>query len=424
MIKRPRGTRDFFKNDLIHYQFLETTLKNILTDFNFQEIRTPLLETEELFCRSVGEETDVVSKEMYQFIDKKGRKLVLRPEGTAPIVRALIENKWYLPEYLPLKLYYLGPMFRYERPQIGRYRQFDQLGVEIYGEANLYQDLELISLIKGITDTFGLTQEVELEVNYLVSGANRQDYLTLLKKCLHHENQSRPLCDDCRRRLETNPLRTLDCKIDNIQAIENLPLMKDFLTTTESNDWEDFLMGLNELEIPWKWNPLLVRGLDYYTGLVFELKIKKPILGSQTTLLAGGRYNELVQSLDGPHLPAIGFGLGIDRFLLTLEALNYPFPKTDSPVIITVPLTKEAVLWNLTFLHKLRQNHLKVETDLTLKGLKHGFKQAQKTKARFLLVIGDKEMKNHQGQLKDQITGQSIILPLAEIPNYLLNHRQ
>lgn len=420
MIKRPRGTRDFFKDDLTHYQFLEDTLKKILLDFNFQEIRTPLLENEELFCRSVGTDTDVVRKEMYQFIDKKGRKLVLRPEGTAAIVRAIIENKWYLPENLPLKLYYLGPMFRYERPQVGRYRQFDQLGVEIYGEENIYQNLELITLIKRIVDVFDLMNFVQLEVNFLVNGKQRQDYLNVLSKELAKKCN---LCEDCNRRMKENPLRVLDCKVDQSQFAD-LPLMSEFFSLEEKGEWNQFLKGLDEIEIPWKWNPNLVRGLDYYTGLVFELKFLQQTLGSQTTLLAGGRYNELMKNLEGPQLPAIGFALGLDRFLLVLESLNYSFPRPKNPVLLTVPLTDKAALWNLNLLQDLRNNHLKVETDMTLKGLKHAFKVAQKTKAHYLLILGDKEMKDHQGQLKNQISGETIILPLTEIKQFLMNIKE
>lgn len=397
MIQKPRGTRDLFKNNLKEYQQVEKIITSILDNYNFTEIRTPILEMEELFVRSVGDNTDVVSKEMYTLNDRKNRKLVLRPEGTASVVRSVIENKLYIPEHLPLKLFYHGPMFRYERPQIGRSRQFDQIGVEIFGKKSPYQDLELMSLIKSLIEHFHLENNVQLDINYLTTGEKREKYIDSLRKYLKNFDS---LCQDCLKRLDKNPLRILECKIDG-NSFQDAPDIYQYASDTEKEYFSQFQEGLKNLTFNFQINKQLVRGLDYYTGIIFELKYLDSKLGSQSTILAGGRYDNLVSSLGGPELDAIGFAIGLDRFVLTLKYLNFFVQPPINIEVFTVPLNKKALSFNLKLVKRLRENNIKTESDLTLKGMKHVFKEIERKKIKYLIVLGDKEIKTNKVILKN-----------------------
>lgn len=378
MIQKPRGTQDIFGDDANEMSGLETILRNLLRNYNYTEIRTPIFEAKELFVRSVGETSDVVTKEMYEFVDKKQREFVLRPEGTAPVVRALIENKLYGPEFLPFKTFYIGPMFRYERPQIGRNRQFHQLGVEVFGPNTINQDLELLALAYAITEKIGIADQIMIDINFLVAGEERKIYINDLKKYL---TTFKTLCADCQNRLNTNPLRVLDCKVDG-HLFGDAPKMEQYLSPENKIYFKNLLTGLNSLGIKTKINHQLVRGLDYYTGFIFELKYQSDELGNQDTIIAGGRYNNLVAELNGPSVPAAGFAIGIERILLILKNKKISLAKIDGIDLYTIALSEKGMQLNQKLMFELRNQGLTVDTDLMNRSLKSAFKQAEKNHAK------------------------------------------
>lgn len=383
MVTKPRGTKDNYGINYANYQEMVALIINRFQKYNFHAFATPIFESEALFTSSVGESSDIVNKEMYRFSDRKNRSLVLRPEGTAPIVRALIENKLYLPQFLPLKIYYHGPMFRYERPQVGRSRQFEQIGVEVFGQGSLYQDLEIMRLIKDLTDTFNLSQEVILDINYLITGEKREHYIVELKKNLTHMDD---LCELCQIRLQKNPLRVLDCKED-CHKFKNLPQMTAYLNQTEKAYWNRFQKGLDEIGLKWTINPRLVRGLDYYTGLIFELKTVHPLLKSQSTFLAGGRYNHLVENLGGPALEAIGFAIGADRLFELIQ--NSDKKIFSEPAVDFYLWAPENSSWQEVdqLMTGLRNGNFAVATDFTSKDLKRAYRKAEQLKAKNILLV-------------------------------------
>ncbi|WP_026389772.1 histidine--tRNA ligase [[Acholeplasma] multilocale] len=400
MIQKPRGTQDIFAQEAKEWNALETKLKNILARFNFSEIRTPIFEAKELFVRSVGETSDVVSKEMYDLIDKKGREFVLRPEGTAPTVRALIENKLYAPEFLPLKAFYIGPMFRYERPQIGRNRQFHQLGVEVFGPNSFNQDIEVAALAYQLVKEIGLADKVKIDINFLVTGEGRVRYIEDLKKYLTNFD----LCNDCKVRIEKNTLRVLDCKIDG-DKFTDAPNMNLYLSEQEEVEFKALIKGLEAIGIKTELNTKLVRGLDYYTGFIFELKYLENDLGSQQTLIAGGRYNNLVEDLNGPSTPAAGFAMGMERIIITLKENGITLVEDDSIDVYTIALSTNAMILNQKIISDLRNNGFKVDTDYMNRSMKSAFKQAEKFKAKNIIILGDQEFESNNIKIKNQITG-------------------
>ncbi|AUF83607.1 histidine--tRNA ligase [Mesoplasma syrphidae] len=414
MIQKPRGTQDIFGQDAKQWSALENKLKNILAKFNYSEIRTPIFEAKELFVRSVGETSDVVSKEMYELVDKKGREFVLRPEGTASIVRSLVENKLYAPEYLPFKVFYIGPMFRYERPQVGRNRQFHQLGIEAFGANSFNQDMEIIIIANQIVKELQLDKNLEIEINYLVTGDARIAYVAELKKYL----QTFELCGDCQIRMVQNPLRILDCKVDGYK-FTNIPDMNIFLSASEQTEFNNLINGLNNLGIKTVINPKLVRGLDYYTGFIFELKCLSEKLGGQQTIIAGGRYNNLVSELEGPMVPSAGFGMGLERLLIMLAAENISLATSDDLDVYTIAVSEKGMQLNQELLFKLRNAGIKADTDLMNRSFKSAFKQADKFKAHNVIVIGDKEYESRKLQVKNQFTKQNTILAIEELINNL-----
>lgn len=415
MIQKPRGTQDIFGQEAKEYQGLEKLIFQVLKKYNFQEMRTPIFEAKELFVRSVGQSTDVVAKEMYEFVDKKGREFVLRPEGTAPIVRALIENKLYPSTNWPLKIYYYGPMFRYERPQTGRNRQFEQIGVEVFGPHTPDQDLEILALITSIAQALKIEKKVQLELNFLVTGAEREKYIIDLKTYL---NTFSGLCGDCQKRMKTNPLRVLDCKIDG-HKFKEAPDMNQYLSPEQQKDWEEILSRTKTFGLKTVVNPKLVRGLDYYTGLIFELKYLSSTLGSQATIIAGGRYNNLVKSLNGPETPAIGFAMGVERLLIVAQENRLPLIKESGIDVYTIALTKEAQIFNQKLLFDLRTTGLIVDTDYLHRSLTSAFKQAEKWKAKNVLIIGEQEMSKKVVTVKNQKTKKEATVTWDKLAKFL-----
>lgn len=411
MIQKPRGTQDLFLSNAKEWNIVEEKFRKVLNVFNYGEIITPMFESKELFVRGVGNSSDIVSKEMYEFTDRKGREFVLRPEGTAPVVRALIENKLYILENLPYKSFYLGPIFRYERPQAGRYRQFNQLGVEVFGVDSINNDVELITLAQALLAELNINKDIIVEINYLISGTERQIYENALRKYLGSFDN---LCDDCQIRINKNVLRVLDCKIDG-GKFNSAPKM--FVFANDENKHRltktfDQLKGLNiNVEI----NFNLVRGLDYYTGLVFEFKNIK----TDQAIIAGGSYNNLVEQLGGPDLPASGFAIGIERIMLTLNDQNILVFEDQGLDLFIIPLSEEAQVLTNKLLLETRNNNLKADTNWNIKNLKSGFKAAERMNAKNVIIIGDNSISNNEYSIKSQITGESVIVKFNEIVKYL-----
>lgn len=316
MVKAARGTQDILPADSLLWQRIENTAIKLFAQAGFNEIRTPIFEATELFDRAVGEDSDIVNKEMYTFQDRSERSLTLRPEGTASIVRAFIEHSLDR-EGKPQKLWYRGPMFRYERPQTGRYRQFHQIGIEVIGAKAPYIDLELIKLGQNFLEELGL-KDLTLYINSLGNSQSRENYTSALSGYL--ESLQDEVCEDCRRRFTQNPLRCLDCKVPEDQKLyQDAPVISEYLDEESQELWNQTQEGLKALGVNYKIDPKLVRGLDYYSHCVFEFKTDSKELGSQSTVLAGGRYDKLVKDLGGPEAPAVGWALGIERLALLLK---------------------------------------------------------------------------------------------------------
>ncbi|ATZ21609.1 histidine--tRNA ligase [Mesoplasma tabanidae] len=416
MIQKPRGTQDLYLNNSKEWNIVEEKFRKILNLFNYGEIVTPMFESKELFVRSVGDTSDIVSKEMYEFTDRKGREYVLRPEGTAPTVRAVIENKLYIQENLPFKAFYIGPIFRYERPQAGRYRQFNQLGVETFGIDSISHDVELVSLGQSFLNELKINNDVVIEINYLITGDERKMYEVELKKYL---SSFTDLCSDCKTRINKNVLRTLDCKIDASKFI-NAPKMFEFASQENKDRLGETFNQLKQLGIKTQINFNLVRGLDYYTGLVFEFKNAK----TDQAIISGGSYNNLVEELGGPSLPASGFAIGIERIMLILNEQGIKVGNNDQLDLFIIPLTEEAQFITNKLLMEARKANLKVDTNWNIKNLKTGFKSAERSNAKKIVVIGDNSMKSDIYAIKDQKSGKVKEVKFNEIVKYLKEERR
>lgn len=385
-----RGMHDILPSNIGKWHYFEAIAKRLLSQYGYQEIRLPMIEKTELFYRSVGQSTDIVEKETYDFKDRNNETLTLRPEGTASCVRAMIEHG-LLRNQLQ-KLWYLGPMFRYERPQKGRYRQFYQLGVEVYGSDCIAQDAELLTLTWRLWQKLKLSQCLTLEINNLGSQQDRLHYKEALVAYLRPlQSQLDP---DSQRRLNTNPLRILDSKNQQTKAIlKNAPRLSEFITEASQTQFKRLLAYLTAVNIPVKVNHHLVRGLDYYADTVFEWVSDQ--LGAQGSICAGGRYNHLVAELGGQETPAVGFAIGIERIILLLETLDL-FPNTDVVPDVYVISDQASILQTMPIIERLRLSHpgLKIEQNTTLGSLKSQFKKADKSGAKFAIVIAENEMAN------------------------------
>ena len=398
-IKAIQGMRDILPDQVAWWQRMEQQLINLLKRYSYEEIRTPIMEHTALFSRSIGEETDIVSKEMYTFADRNGSSLTLRPEGTASVVRAYLQNNF--PRHRPLsRLYYIGPMFRHEHTQKGRYRQFYQMGAELIGAADPAADVELIDLMKECIRAVGL-KGTRLEINSLGCPACRPTYREQLVGYLSRHEPD--LCPDCQRRLKTNPLRVLDCKKDLCIAIgENAPDSIDHLCDDCRIHFQGVRAGLDVLSLKYQINHRIVRGLDYYNRTAFELIADG--LGAQNAVAAGGRYDGLVSQLGGPAVPAIGFATGLDRILLLLmEKLLAPTPP---PLVFVATVGDKAWHIGLSMMTDLRQAGFSVQSDVRRGSLKSQMKRADKEKARFVLIIGEEELQAAEVIVRDMQQAQ------------------
>lgn len=390
MIQIPRGTKDIMPTETAKWQFIEEKLREISHNFNYKEIRTPIFEHTELFVRAVGDTTDIVTKEMYTFNDKGNRSMTLRPEGTASAVRSYIENKLYGDPNQPVKLFYSGPMFRYERQQKGRYRQFEQYGVEAIGVEDPLIDVEIISLLMNIYQSFGL-KDLELHINSIGDFESRKQYQKALHD--HFEPSIGEFCSDCQARLDKNPMRILDCKTDaDHPLVKSAPSILDYLNEESIQYFETVKELLTKIGIDFVVDTTLVRGLDYYTHTAFELMSKAEGFGAITTLAGGGRYNGLIEILDGPKETGIGFALSIERLLLALEAEGIELPVQDSIDFYLVTMGEDARLEASIILNRLRSKGISADMDYKARGMKAQIKDANRKNAKYMIVIGESEL--------------------------------
>lgn len=417
MIKIPRGTQDILPEDSKKWRYIENQLDELMTFYNYKEIRTPIFESTDLFARGVGDSTDVVQKEMYTFKDKGDRSITLRPEGTAAVVRSYIEHKMQGNPNQPIKLYYNGPMFRYERKQKGRYRQFNQFGVEAIGAENPSVDAEVLAMVMHIYQSFGL-KHLKLVINSVGDMASRKEYNEALVK--HFEPVIHEFCSDCQSRLHTNPMRILDCKVDrDKEAIKTAPRITDFLNEESKVYYEQVKAYLDDLGIPYIEDPNLVRGLDYYTHTAFELMMDNPNYdGAITTLCGGGRYNGLLELLDGPSETGIGFALSIERLLLALEEEGIELDIEENLDLFIVTMGDQADRYAVKLLNYLRHNGIKADKDYLQRKIKGQMKQADRLGAKFTIVIGDQELENNKIDVKNMTTGESETIELDALVEY------
>lgn len=419
MINIPRGTQDILPESSAKWRYIESKLHDLMSCYNYEEIRTPIFESTELFARGVGDSTDVVQKEMYTFKDKGDRSLTLRPEGTAAVVRSYIENKMQGLPNQPVKLYYNGPMFRYERKQKGRYRQFNQFGVEAIGAEDPSIDAEVLALVMHIYQSFGL-KNLKLVINSIGDAESRVEYQQALRD--HFKPVIHNYCADCQKRIDTNPMRILDCKVDRNQPeMKTAPSITDYLNDTSKAYFESVKAHLDRLGIPYEVDPNLVRGLDYYTHTAFELMMdSKDYDGAITTLCGGGRYNGLLELLDGPKQTGIGFALSIERLLLALEAEGIELPVENHLDLFIATMGEAADDYAVKLLNDLRHAGVKVDKDYLSRKLKGQMKQADRLQAKYTIVIGDQELEQQQVAVKNMETGQSETLKFDEIASYII----
>lgn len=412
--QKPKGTVDILPGVSKKWQYVEEISRMVMGDYQFHEMRTPIFESYELFSRGVGETSDIVSKEMYDFMDKGDRRLALRPEGTAAIVRAYVENKLFGPEHSnPYKVYYMGPMFRYERPQGGRQRQFHQLGVEVFGSNNPATDVETMALAMDLFHQFGL-KEFKLVINSLGDKTSRDAYRAALIAYL--EPHFDELSHDSQVRLHKNPLRVLDSKDkkDN-EIVKNAPSILDFLNEESSNHFETVKTMLEALEIPFELDHKMVRGLDYYNHTIFEIMSDADGFGSLTTLCAGGRYNGLVEEIGGPETPGFGFGMGLERLMIALDSENVAIPELNELDVYVVGLGDETNIETLKLVQNIREFGFSAERDYLNRKAKAQFKTAAKLNAKVVLTVGESELENQVVNFKVMKTGKQETVSMKEI---------
>lgn len=414
----PSDSKEVWKSSHL-WEWLEKTMRELAKCYCLQEIRTPIFEKTELFCRVVGETSDIVTKEMYSFVDRGDRDLTLRPEGTAPVIRAFIEHRLGEKQG-EQRLFYIAPMFRYERSQAGRYRQHHQVGVEIIGSKAPETDAELIDMAYTFYTRLGL-KNLSIAINSLGNKESRQKYKEALKQYL--EAHVDALSKDSQIRLEKNPLRILDSKSPQDQAIiAKAPSILDFLDEESKTHFEETLACLKALNIPFHVNPMLVRGLDYYNQTVFE--IVSTNLGAQNSIGGGGRYDGLIKELGGPDLSACGFGSGMERILQALVAQEAKLPLPNTPALFLIPLSEEAKKKAFLIQKQLRSANISVQMDSSGKKLNKAMGIANQSGAKFLAVIGDDELTTQTFALKDMHSGIATKVPFADLQKFLIDNRK
>ncbi len=417
MITKPKGCHDIYGIEAKKWQYVNKLIDSLMEKYDYTFIRTPIFESSEVFHRGMGDTTDVVTKETYDFVDRGDRNMTLRPEGTAGIVRSYIENKMYGNMPNPVKLYYNGTMYRYERPQSGRDRELTQFGVELLGSDDPLSDAEVISIPVNLYKMLGL-KEIKVKINSLGDTESRNNYRDVLKK--YFEPHLSDLCEDCQERFMKNPLRILDCKVDKDNPIlKNAPKTLDYLNEESKLRFEKVKEYLQALEVDYEVDPKLVRGLDYYNHTVFEIEAHVEGFGSNNVLGAGGRYNGLVELLDGPVTPAVGFACGIGRLMMALDLENIDLPVKNDVEVFVMAVSDTEKNYAATLVQSLRMSGFRVEMDYTNRGLKGQFKQADNLKAKYLVILNDEDLAKNELKVKNNKTKEELTLGLDYLLYYL-----
>ena len=413
-LQKPKGTQDILPADSAKWQYVENVARETFKKYNYGEIRTPMFEHYEVISRSVGDTTDIVTKEMYDFHDKGDRHITLRPEGTAPVVRSYVENKLFAPEVQkPVKVYYIGSMFRYERPQAGRLREFHQLGVECFGSKNPATDVETIAMAYQLFNTLGI-KEVTLHLNSLGNTESRLAYRQALIDYLTPMRES--LSKDSQRRLDENPLRVLDSKEkEDKVAVENAPSILDYLDEESQAHFDEVRAMLDSLNIPYVIDTNMVRGLDYYNHTIFEFITT--IDKSELTICAGGRYDSLVEYFGGPETAGFGFGLGLERLLLVLDKQGIELPVEESLDVYIAVLGSGANGKALELVQAIRYQGFKAERDYLGRKIKAQFKSADTFKAKTVITLGESEVESGQVNVKNNATREEVTVSFEELTN-------
>ena len=410
LIKAVRGTKDIIGEEAKKYTYISNVAQKMFENYGYNFVKTPIFEETELFKRGIGEATDVVEKEMYTFKDRGDRSITLRPENTASLVRCYLENAIYAKEEIS-RFYYNGSMFRYERPQAGRQREFNQIGLEVFGEKSPKVDAEVIAIGYKFLEKLGIT-DLEVKINSVGSKESRTIYREKLIE--HFSKHLDDMCDDCKDRINRNPLRLLDCKVDKDKGFyKSAPNIIDFLFEDERKHYEDVKKYLDVFGIKYTEDPTLVRGLDYYSSTVFEIVTNK--LGSQGTVLGGGRYDNLLKELGDKDIPAVGFATGVERIMMLLGE-NYPKNNPDVYIAWLGENTSETAL---KIAESLRDNDIKVYIDYSEKGMKSHMKKADKLSVRYCIILGEDELNKGIVLLKDFSTREQKEIKIEEIINYI-----
>lgn len=416
MITKPKGCKDIYGVDAKTWKYVEQVIDSVMEKYNYGYIRTPIFESSELYHRGVGETSDIVTKETYDFTDRGERKMTLRPEGTAGVVRSYIENKMY-GDMNPVKLYYNGTMYRYERPQAGRERELTQFGAEAIGSDDPMMDAEIISLAYNIYKLLGL-KDITVHINSLGDTESRNNYRDALVR--YFSPYINDFCDDCKMRIAKNPLRILDCKVDSENEVfKKAPTTIDYLNEESKNRFEKVKEYLDLLQIPYVVDPKIVRGLDYYNHTVFEAVIDVEELGGQNVIGAGGRYNGLCEQLGGPSTPGIGFASGLDRILVAMKYQNVKVNTKEGLDLFLMYVNDEEKNYAAYLAQELRLNGFNVDTEYTSRSLKAQFKQADRLKSKFTAVLNSDDLDNNEIKIKNNETKEEEIISIDALVFYL-----
>lgn len=414
-ITKLKGVIDYYGEYANYFKIVEKACKKVVEAYNYKEIITPVIEPAEVFLRTVGDESDIVGKEMYLFKDRGDRQIALKPETTASVMRMYVENKLYTEPGLK-KYYYLSPNFRYDRPQAGRYRQFYQFGIEALGVESPYLDAEVIQMAYQIFNELGL-KNIKININTLGSDETRKNYTKALKEYFSDKLDS--LCDDCKRRFNTNPLRMLDCKKDqDTDILKNVVKIQDYLSKEDDEYFAKLLKTLDELNVPYVVNAKIVRGLDYYTNDIFEFIYENensPL--NNLAIGGGGRYNNLAKEFDGPDTPSIGFGMGMERLIGVLMELDGKTFKKE-PLVVVISLSEEAKPKAIKIANELREIGYVVDLDYLNNNLKPQFKLCDRLNPDFIVIIGEDEIKNNTLKIKNTKTQDQFDLKVEELKEY------
>ena len=414
MITKPKGTYDLYGKKGKETITLRSFIEELMDKFNYDYIKTPLFESSELFHRGVGDSTDIVTKETYDFVDRGNRNMTLRPEGTAGVIRSFIENKMSSDANVPKKFWYFGPMYRYERPQSGRYREFQQFGIEALGSNDPMLDAEVISVATTLFNMLGL-KGIKVNINTLGDNESRELYRNALLEYL--KPFVNDLCDDCKKRYEKNPLRILDCKVDgDSEILKNVPKTTSYLNESSKEHFDKVLKYLDSLGIEYNIDTSIVRGLDYYTHTVFEIEASVEGFGSQNVMCGGGRYDNLVKTLGGPDTPGVGFAIGIERLLTALEFENISLTGDEAIDCYIMPMGEEQKEFSIALVNSLRILGIKSDIDYLNRSVKSNFKQAERLNAKFAIIVGEEELeknyltvRNMNTKEEEQVANEMII---------------